>query len=645
MSRIGAKFPGAVALVLSALLACAATAHAQPTLAPSTVVAGPSSAIVSLGGLSIARDGTGGLVFVEQVAGVNHVFVSRLINGSFQAPTQLDSGLAGASSQPVIGTANSGAILVAFINAGELYVDEEYSTSTGFGAPQALIGGASNPAISVTTFPKAYVAFTETDAAGTDVRAAYYTAGQWSLEASPLNAVASGDDAGSRLGRPAVAAAGDGTAIVAWGEDGHVFARRVLATTPSTYVEQADPSSVDGLTEVSADEPSVGSGGDSSYADVGFRETLQNGAVTQTRALMSRLIAGSFVSPVGADGLTSPDIEGGAEPQVVMGEYGRGFLLTARDTSHELFDMGLETNGAPGAVNQLDTGIDLADPLAVGGTAGLFSTLAAWQQTSIPGDGEVMVAFGTDGGIFGQGQVASNPNDGPTDAAAGIAAAGDVAGDAAAAWVQGSGGQTEIDAAQLYQPPGSLAPTTKTVYTNNPEPTFSWSAARDSWGAIAYGVTANGVPVGVTGGLSLRPSAPLPDGVYRWQVTAVNKGGVSSTAKAATVHIDTLAPIVHAALSGRRRVGDTLRLTVTYADLRPGEPASDSSGVVSATVTWGDGTSAKLSKRSVKRHVYRTPGFDKVTVTVRDRAGNVTRIVHTVRIRKPPARHHKRGHK
>ncbi len=123
----------------------------------------------------------------------------------------------------------------------------------------------------MTTFGKAYLAFTVAGAGGHDVRSAFYDAGQWALEPTALDANPA-DDAGTGTGRPSVAAAGDGVAIVAWGEAGHVFTRRVWGVSPSIVYEQADPASISGWNEVSADEPSVGSGGDSSYADVAFRE-------------------------------------------------------------------------------------------------------------------------------------------------------------------------------------------------------------------------------------------------------------------------------------------------------------------------------------------------------------------------------------
>ena len=203
------------------------------------MIDGPSAAITSLGGLSIARDGSGGLVYSKTVSGTPHVFVSALVGGQFQSPVQVDASLAGASSQPVIAAGNGGVLLVGFINGGQLYVVDRASTTAPFGSPQPLAGAASNPAIQMTNFGKGYLAFTVADGAGHDVRAAYYYNGAWSLEAAPLNDTPA-DDAGTGSGAPQVAAAGDGVAIVVWGEGGHVFSRRVWGTSPSVIDEQAD---------------------------------------------------------------------------------------------------------------------------------------------------------------------------------------------------------------------------------------------------------------------------------------------------------------------------------------------------------------------------------------------------------------------
>ncbi|MGH2876771.1 MAG: hypothetical protein ACRDLV_11020, partial [Solirubrobacteraceae bacterium] len=212
-----------------------------PSPAPANAVIDGPGGIVALTGLSIARDGTGGLVYLRDVAGVPHVFVSALLSGGFQAPVQADGGLAGPSSQPVIAAGNGGVLLVAFINAGELYVCQTTGSETPLSAPAALYAPAANPALSMSNFGKAYLAFTDpSGAGGGDVRAAYWNGPThpWALAPEPLDADAA-DPAGTGSGRPAVAAAGDGIGIVAWGEGGHIYTRRLSGASPSVVDEQA----------------------------------------------------------------------------------------------------------------------------------------------------------------------------------------------------------------------------------------------------------------------------------------------------------------------------------------------------------------------------------------------------------------------
>ncbi len=641
LARVPARMACALALTTCALALAltAARAAADPTLAAPTVVAGPSSAISALGGLSIARDGTGGLVFTAAVGGAPHVFVSRLLGGQFGPPTQVDGLLPAPSSQPVIAAGSGGLLLVAFVNAGVLYAAGTASGGAPLGMSASLFAGAANPAISITPGGKAYVAFTAVGAGGHDVRSAYYSAGRWALEPTPLDAAA-GDDAGVGAGPPAVAAAGDGVAIVAWGESGHIYSRRVWGTAPSAAYQQADPPTIGSWGEVAAAEPSVGSGGDSSYADVAFRETVASASATQTRVLMSRLVAGRYAAAVPADALGTPAGDGAGDPQVLSGEYGRGFVLSSHNGSHQLFALNLLGNGAPGATQGLDSAPNLADPFAAGGTAGLFSSLIAWQVTPALGPPEIHLRFGTDGGDLGPEQIASDPALGPAEAAAGLAAGGDVAGDAAAAWVQGTGPDTRIVAAQLYQPPGGFSVSARNSYANTSQPQFSWSAAHASWGPVVYRLVVDGMLAGQTTTTSLRPAASLGDGPHSWQVTAINPVGLMSVTAPATVNVDTLAPLVVATLSGRRVAGARLRLRVAITDLRPGEPPSGSSGIAGRTVGWGDGTVSAVG--SATGHVYARPGLYRLTVTAADRAGNVTRVTRYLRIRPVPVRHRAR---
>jgi hypothetical protein len=619
-------------VIVLAALALAAPAGAAvrrtPTLAPSnTVVDGPSAAIMGLSGLSVARDGTGGLVYLKDVGGVTHVFVSPLLGGRFQPPTQLDPGLAGPSSHPVIAASNGGLLAVAFVNGGELYAMQATSALSGFSPPQPVYPGASNPALSISTFGKAYLAFTAASAGGSDVRVAYYYAGQWALSSTPFDENPA-DNAGSGTGRPSVVSSGDGTGIVVWGENGHVYLRRVIGTTPSSASYRADPSSFTGLNEVSADQPTVGAGGDSSYASVAFRETLAGG---QTRVLFNRMLDDQFTGAKAVDGISSPAGGSADQPATAPTEFGVGFVTAEQTTSHNLFALLLGSDDTPETVQQVNTLPQSSAPDAAPATAGTVSTLIAWQQDQGNGSpAEIRLRYASDGTTLNGDQVVSSSALGATNAGQGLAAGGDLAGDAAVAWVQGSGAQTRIVSAQLYQNPGGFSPTSQFAYSTRAHPVLSWSAASEEWGNPTYAVKFGGALVAQTTATAVRVPGTVAQGRHVWSVTAINQAGGGTVARSATVFVDSLAPVVSVRVTGPRRPKGLLHVYVHAHDTRPGLPSSRVSGVNTVQVRWGDG--AKTSTHHSATHAYRRRRTFTLTVVVTDRAGNRTAIHKKIRI-------------
>ncbi len=623
------------ALGSAAILAAPAAAQ-QPVAAAPHVIDGPSSDIVRPAGIgmSVARDGTGGLVYLKQVAGVQHVFVSVLRGGAFETPVQVDPGLGG-SSQPVIAAGNGGVLLVGFISGNELYVADMSASGARFGAPIALAAGASNPAISITDLGKAYLAFTSATAGGSQVRAAFYYNGAWALATGPLS-VSATDGAGTGAGRPAVAAAGDGVGIVAWGEAGHIFARRVWGITPSVATEQAD-AALPGCTEVSADEPAVGSEGNSSFADVAFHEVLSCGSAQQlSRVLMNRLQGSVFLGLTQPDGLAGATTDGADDPQITMGEYGHGWVTSSRNTSNDLIATALGDDGVTWGTTKVNSVAETSAPDGVPATAGLFSNLIAWQQTpGSSGQPEIHVRYAPGGSTLGPEIVASSAAQGPTDASSGLAADGDVAGDSAVAWVQGAAGATQIVVAQLYQPPGPFSAVGGLRYVTTARPQLSWSQSHEPWGPVTYAVTLDGVQIAQTQASTLVVPTPLADGPHAWTVTGTNPAGQTAQTRAATVFVDTVPPLAtltpYGTTGGATQIGKQLHTFLTYADHPPaGDPASDASGVATVVLNWGDGTVVPLAlglHRSF--HAYARPGSYTITATVVDRAGNlVNAIVH-----------------
>src|ERR1700761_494530 len=598
----------------------------SPVLAPSdAVIDGPDAGIDSLNGLSIARDGTGGLVYLKNVAGVRHVFVSVLQGGAFQPPVQVDAGLWGGSSQPVIAAGNQGTVLVGFINNGALYVADRVNGGA-FQPPAPVYPAAAKPSISMSNFGKAYLAFTATDGSGgDDVRAAYYYAGAWQLDAAPLDN-SPADDAGTGSGAPQVATAGDGDGIVVWGEGGHIFTRRVVKTAVSVVDEQADVSSLDGWQEVSAGNPVIATGGDSSYASVAFQETLASGGDQQSRVLFNRLHGSQYDGIQQADGVQAGGPEGAAQPQTSDTEYGRGWVLSERDQSHQLYATSLNANDAFGSTLRVDSLANADQSDAVSSNAGLESTYIVWQQTpGSTGPSEIRLRYAPTGGDLGPEEVISSPTLGATNADQGLEAAGDVSGYAAAAWVQGSGSNTRIVAAQLFQPPGGFSAAKSFSYATSSQPVLRWGAASELWGAPEYVIKVDGVVVGQTTATSFVPPAPLLNGRHAYQVTAVNTAGLATAARSATVFVDTVKPRVSLTLSGTRAVRYTIHLRVRYSDPPPpGLPKSAASGVASVYVNWGDRTAKARIRRTTATHVYTRKHTYTVTVTVTDRAGNRT---------------------
>lgn len=623
--------PGALGCALTALACLPGGAGAQPLAAPPTTVDGPSAAIVSLSGLSIARDGTGGLVYLKQVAGVAHVFVSRLAGGSFQAPEEVDAALPGASSQPVLAAGNGGLLTVAFINADTLFEVTRLAGATAFGSPTGVFAGAANPAIQMTNFGKAYLAFTASGAGGHDVRCAYFYNGRWGLESTPLDANPA-DDAGTSTGSPSVAASGDGVGIVAWGENGHIYSRRVWGTSPSIAAQQADVPSVSGWQEISADEPRIGSGGNSSYAAVAFRETVTNGAVQQTRVLMSRLQAGFFDPATQVDSLATPGPGQADQPQVAVNEYGRGFVTAAHTDSNELFGTVLDTNDAAATRFRVDSAPNFSLPYAAPGIAGLFSTLIAWQEDPGPGGtSEIRVRYAPSGTDLDPELVLSTPAQGPTDAADGLDAWGDSAGDAAVAWVQGPPGGRQIVVAQMYQPPGGFSLITRARYVRTAVPRLAWNPSRTDWGPLRYQVSVDGNQVGATYGTSMRVPAALRDGPHSWDVVAINPAGLTNTARRSGFFVDTVRPTASLKLRGKRQVGKPVHAYVRDADRPPAaEPGARASGIARVVIRWGDRTSNRI--KHSKFHVYKRAGRYTITVVVTDRAGNRDTIRTRIRI-------------
>jgi hypothetical protein len=204
-----------------------------------------------------------------------------------------------------------------------------------------------------------------------------------------------------------------------------------------------------------------------------------------------------------------------------------------------------------------------------------------------------------------------------------------------------------VAVATIDQPPGRFAVQSRAGFLRSVRPVLAWTTSKEVWGRY-FKVSIDGAQVGVTGRRSFR-APPLGQGVHTWQVTALDRRGQQYVAPAGRVRIDTVPALVQAALTGARRSGSALRLTVRASDAPPpvaaGAQPIQTSGVKSVFVDWGDHVRQLIVRGA--HHVYRRPGRYEVRIVVTDRAGNRATVRRTLRIVKPRKRHkrkHRHGH-
>lgn len=638
--------PRLTSVMLTLVLLAVSAGASAAAVFPGDPVVGPTPALRALDALDLAPDGTGAMVFTMEDGGVDHVFVSRIVNGAWSAPERLDGDLGGPSSQPVVAAGDGGWVVAAFANGGNVYAVTRPSASAGY-VRQTIwgSGGASDPAIDLSVNGKGYLAFAAPGAGGHDVRAAFSRdGGPWSLIGAPLDANA-GNDAGTGTARPQVAASADGVAIVVWGEGGHVFARRVQGTRPSVVAADAlDGLTVEGIQAASADLPVVGTQDDDSFTGVALRAWFGVGGPTlRPRVVFRRLRGSRFETPTAVDGAPFATGQGSVAPRIATVGTGQGLVVGSSDTTFLTTGLLLRFDVEAGTLTQMDSIVQSTAPtFAVPAAATARKLLVAWQVSTDALAPEIHARY-YDGTDFQPEQLLSRPELGPTAAVDGLLAAGDDAGDLAIAYVQTVAGAPAIAVSTVDQPPGRFAVKRVSGFLRTDRPVLSWTTSRETWGRY-FKVAIDGVQAGVTGGRSFRPPAPLAQGAHAWQVTALDRRGQTYVAPATSIRIDSVPATVQARVSGARRVGATLKLSVRATDAAPpaasGAPVP-TSGVKQILLDWGDRSPREAIQHGA-RHAYLHPGRYALVIVVTDRAGNRSVVRRTLKIVKPPKRHGKK---
>lgn len=613
--------------VLAALALVPASAHADVgRFVLGEPIDGP---VTALGDLSVARDGTGAVVYVKPDGGVDHVFISRLDGGAWQAPERLDGASPAPGSQPVVSAGDGGSLAIAFISGGSLVTLVKPASNQGYSAPQLLASPAVNPAIDLSVNGVSYVSFTVPNGGGggdvvvarKERKSTTFTTIPAPLDIDPAR------QAGIGTGRSRVAVAADGVALVVWGEAGRVFARRAFEQRLSAAPQDATADSAGPTPGGAADLPDVDVQDDSSFAWVTYRETFFDAAGGHQRAVARRLVGSAFDPPAIADGIggfpSADSISG--PPRVDINGRGDGYLASAG------------TGTAYGAVikdKKLNPGVPLGPTvgslgLSVAATDENGDGLVAWQNA----DQTIHARAYTNRRAS---RVVQTPQPdaalsgiqaGASDASDGLQAAADRAGDVAVAFVQGPPGQRALRVGSFDRAPGPFRLSSGTSYRNVAASPLKWSQSFELWGPLTYAVEIDGRIVGTTAATALAVPG-LPDGVHRWRVIATDRRGQVTATGRRTLRTDATPPRATVTLSGTRRRGQAVGVTVRPTDAgRAGRPAS---GVGRVEIAWGDG-SRTAARRGT--HRYRRSGRVTVRVSVRDKANNVLVVRRSITIR------------
>lgn len=633
---------------------------AAAAILPPVTVDGPSTEGLSLGGVAMAPDGTGGLVYTKAVAGVTHVFASRYDGERWSRPIRVDWDQPYEASQPAIAAGNDGELMVVWVT-GVATVHGKirrglFSARLGPGAkgfgPSLLIdpdveeGGGVDPSLAGTVPGKAIVAyrvvtfrFQASEGLPTtpqlrpgdvlaEIRVARLEGRQWSR----LGAINRDLDVSMRppteANGPQVGIGAAGAAVVAWQEPdlsgaARILMRRVTGTalgpifpaSPETWEGRSvgEDATAFALAVTPFDQARVaarvdGSAGSQLGGQRLFLTTLgPDGSETGAKPTGPVLVGSSLPpSPVGPPAIAAGH-EGGNE----------GSLRLAFSAGAGMLQFGVSQQGSLLGPNPLSG--PAAEPgteavAAVGPEGGGVTAYRAGGRAGLS-----VVAVREDLGGGAQVGTVSGPIGGPVSQLHG---AGTEDGDALLAFRQGESGNFALVADRVVAPPARFGVNVPKRWVLPRRASIRWETAPSASGSVTYGVLIDGraVASGLTGRRLLPRPALLGSGVRRVRVVAIDRFGQQRLSTPVKLRVDAQPPRLVVRVRPRRR-----EVVLRLRDAQ--------SGLVrrATRVSFGDGATVRGGARM--RHLYATAGSYVIRVRARDRTGNrlARRLQVTVR--------------
>jgi hypothetical protein len=627
----------AAALAVAALALLPVAARA--VILPAVTIDGPSEEIVGFGGVAMAEDGSGGLVYLKRVDGVPHVFVARYVGGHWLAPIRVDTEEPYAASWPRIGAAQGGELLVTwatpFANSNGKPVYELVGAELGPGASQfgeAMIvdpdieeATGTSPDLAVSSTGQADIVYRVIQTAISNVallrpgdvveqvRLAHFDGTRWS-NLGPINRnSAISMRPPTQANAPQIALGPTGNGVVVWQEPNvegtaRIWARRIFGSNLD-YVMPVSAESYAGAPLVQdADAPAVAISR-FGQAELAYRQTWapgsplpgprifvntlpdgesENGAQPTGAVIADSAVAGPQNATIGPP---SVDIDEKREVQLLYDSNGTPRLLTA---ANRTFTAALSL-GPPFAGSEANAA-SIMNPSGGG--------ISAWPSTGPQGPAVAVREDFPNGSL--QTALVSGGAGGPVGE---LAVGRSGLGDGLVAFQQGPIGNTAIVAVQATAPPVPSILSAPKGWIEPSQALVSWLPAPSADGPLTYHVVLDGRQLPTPAGafsLHLNPGG-LGSGTHTVQVLATDSVGQSTLSAPSTLRVDGVPPtveITHHGASVSVRVSDRFSGVAAHA----------------VRVSFGDGHSAGGRVRLT--HRYARAGLYRVVVRVRDKLGN-----------------------
>ncbi len=641
-------------LALCVLAAAAGVPGASAIVQPAVTIDGPSQDIAGFGGVAMAADGTGGLVYLKRVEGVVHVFVSRYVDRRWQPPIRVDTAQPYAASWPRIGAADGGELEVVWatpVAIEETHTVLELLSATlhpgagGFGPaklvdPDIRYGVGTSPDLALSSTGQGDVVYRVVEPSSgsgsgevsllrpgdvvEQVRVAHFEGETWSR----LGVVNRDPDVSMRapteVNAPRVAVGPTGNGVVVWQEpdiDGvaRIWARRIFGRSLD-YAMPVSATSWNGKPiSDDADAPSVAVSA-TGQAEVAYRQTVSPGSPLRgPRIFLNTLPDGLSEDGTQFTGAVVADeaVPGGAAatvgpPAIDTDNKNDIRLLYAADGSAREI-AGTAGDTSPGLT--LGPFVAATEPAPASVVNPEGGGVAAWPSANAEGPAIAIREDFPGGGA--QTALVRGGVGGPID---GLGAGTSGAGDGLVGLMQGPLGDAAIAAAVVTAPPAEFPVAVPPQWVRASQAVISWSPAPDPTGPVEYALVRDGRVQPVTPGATQARIDPrgLSSGVHTIQVLATDSEGQTALTLPRELRIDDQPPSVAVRRVGRDSVA------VAVVDRLSGVDSG------SVSVSFGDGHSARGRARLT--HRYAGPGSFTIVVRASDRAGNRSVVRRLVRL-------------